>query len=166
MKKIFLFVALCMMCYLSVWANAIEKDKLGEGKKYEFYQVVMEPTADELQQFPPHDMMDQSTLFLMDKLKSYTYTREEVVPGESMQRIVSHKPEIYKAVVNIQKGLQKAMKKGDTPATEAMQCMNRVVRVALSAFYDEQSGDFEKALRENRQNFQHQISLFMNVILK
>lgn len=159
-------VAICLVFSISAFANkVVDVPSDDETAKYEFDQVLLEPSADDLKDYRAEATADEPTLYLIDKLKACTYTREELVPGESLQRTVTHKVELFKAVNSIRKGLQKAERKGEVTAAEATRMMARVVRVALSAFYDDHSEAFEQALRDNRQDYRRQLAVFEGVIL-
>lgn len=49
---------------------------------------------------------------------------------------------------------------------EATEKMNQVLNVAISAFYSEDSKSFEKALRNNKKDYQQLCALFSKVALK
>ncbi len=44
--------------------------------------------------------------------------------------------------------------------------MNKVLNVAISAFYSDDSKSFEKALKDNKKDFKQLVNLFSKVELK
>lgn len=90
--------------------------------------------------------------------------KEEVVPGDPNLRTIVLKPDIYKAVRNIDKYLRKASR--DQKADhEIVKNYIYVMRVALAVVYAPGTGDFEKALNQEKKNPRNQIALFRKVKL-
>ena len=82
-----------------------------------------------------------------------------------MQRTVTHKVDIYNAVRNIHKGLEKAVASDPQQQASASATMQRVARVAVAAFYNEGSTAFENALHDARKDYKKQIDIFNSVAL-
>ena len=129
--------------------------------KYSFFSVAVSTTDDAYKEAET----DRTTAYFERKLKDCTFTREEVVPGESMQRTVTHKVDIYNAVRNIHKGLEKTIAADPQQQTSASATMQRVARVAVAAFYNEGSTAFENALHDARKDYKKQIDIFNSVAL-
>lgn len=142
------------------------KGHTSELQHYEFYNVFSSPTEEELASVEVEGIESRMSAFLEDKLKKCTFTHEALVPGESMQRIVSHKVDIYNAVKTIYKNLVKEVKANPEFAIKAKEIYERVTRIAISAFYDDNSTDFEASLRKNRKNYKMLLQMFENVTIK
>lgn len=166
-KKV--WIALLMVgCSLTVAAedgHGNEAKSAAPTAKYTFLSVAA-PTADEVYKDLDADgLASRETVCMERKLKDCTFTREEVVPGESMQRTVTHKVDLYNAVRNIRKGLEKAVKAHPDEQAKAKATLHHVARVALAAFYDDESEAFEKALHDARKDYNRQIAIFNTVAL-
>ena len=92
--------------------------------------------------------------------------RIPVVPGDPTTRIVIKKGELFNAVKRVSKGLEEEVKDHKMSETEATGKMNQVLNVAISAFYSEDSKSFEKALRNNKKDYNQLVALFSKVVLK
>ena len=133
--------------------------------KYSFFSVAVSTTDDAYKEAETDRPADRTTAYFERKLKDCTSTREEMVPGESMQRTVTHKVDIYNAVRNIHKGLEKTIAADPQQQTSASATMQRVARVAVAAFYNEGSTAFENALHDARKDYKKQIDIFNSVAL-
>ena len=89
-----------------------------------------------------------------------------MIPGETLQRTVTRKVNIYNAVKNIHKNLMKVVRNNQNQRKTASETLERVTRVAISAFYDDNSEAFEETLHANRKDYKKLIELFNNVVLK
>lgn len=132
--------------------------------KYSFFSVAVSTTDDAYKEAETDRLADRTTAYFERKLKDCTFTREEVVPGESMHT-VTHKVDIYNAVRNIRKGLEKTIAADPQQQTSASATMQRVARVAVAAFYNEGSTAFENALHDARKDYKKQIDIFNSVAL-
>ena len=92
--------------------------------------------------------------------------RVPVVPGDPTTRIVFKKGDIYNAVRRINKGLEKAVGKKTMTMEQAQDKMLRVLNVAISAYYSEESQSFEKALRAGKKDTGKLLAVFDRVSLE
>lgn len=164
--KTFLFCC-CLLCG-TLGLSAVPEDGIAvsaASPRYEFYRYATLPTESELERVSPDDIVSRTAAYFISKLTACTYSRESIVPGESVQRVVTRKSDLLKAVQNIKKGLEREVKGDASARLEATRLMDRVAVVALSAFYDDHSGLFEKELRQNRKDFRKQIEVFERVTL-
>ena len=169
MKKRFITALLMAVCCMTAaWAGEEEGNgATGEAHKakYSFFSVDAVTTDEAYQEATADDVADKLTAYFEQKLKACTFTREEVVPGESMMRTVSHKADIYNAVRNIHRNLEKAVAHDPQQQAAAAGTLQMVARVAIAAFYDEGSAPFEKELRSARKDYRRQIEVFRSVAL-
>lgn len=133
---------------------------------FSFYEYVSKPNDSDLKNIEVDGLVDGATAFFEQKLKECTFTYEEMVPGETLRRAVTHKIEIYNAVKNIHKQLKKDVEEDPTLRSQASRTMNMVVRVGLAAFYDDNSGQFEEEIHKCRKDYKKVIELFKGVVLK
>lgn len=134
--------------------------------RFEFYEVLTAPSNTELQNLETDGVESKLSAYFEDKLKECTFTRENVIPGETLQRTVTRKVSIYNAVRSIHKNLVRDVRNNPKQKEAAKEMLERVTRVAISAFYDENSRDFEEALHANRKDYKKLIEVFNNVVLK
>lgn len=134
-----------------------------EGKKWEFFSIVVKPSADELAEASNYKFGKETGYLYNMFLEAYV-SREEVVPGDPTRRTIIRKPAIYNAVRAIEKQLAKDVKKNLVSKEQATNDLTKVLKVAISAI-DSESETFEDALQENRKNTTHLISVFRNVTL-
>jgi hypothetical protein len=127
---------------------------------------VSKPNDSDLKNIEVDGLVDGATAFFEQKLKECTFTYEEMVPGETLRRAVTHKIEIYNAVKNIHKQLKKDVEEDPALRPQASRTMNMVVRVGLAAFYDDNSGQFEEEIHKCRKDYKKVIELFKGVVLK
>lgn len=131
-----------------------------------FYEYVSKPLDSDLKNVEVDGLVDGATAFFEQKLKECTFTYEEMVPGETLRRAVTHKIEIYNAVKNIHKQLMKDVEVNPSMKPQASKIMNKVVRVGLAAFYDDNSESFEEEIHKCRKDYKKMIELFNSVVLK
>ena len=163
--------ALLTLSVLAITFNfhAFAADKANKETRtpsFEFYEVLSTPPSSELQDVETDEIESKLSAYYEDKLKECTFKRENVIPGETLQRTVTHKVNIYNAVKNIHKNLIKDVKNNSNQKEAARETLEKVTRVAISAFYDENSEEFEEALHANRKDYKKLIELFNNVVLK
>ena len=92
---------------------------------------------------------------LLDQLEGLCVKRVPVVPGDPTMRTIIKKGDIFNAVRKVVKGLDQ----------EAYKIKNKVLNVAISAFYSDNSKSFEKALRENKKDYHRLVEVFSQVML-
>lgn len=163
MKRLFLGFLLGFICLMA--ANATEKTN-ETSPKWEFYAAAPQPTSTELSALAANTQFSKESEFLMNELKELTFTTEQAVPGDPMRRTIIQKGDIYKAVSVIQKGLKKEMESRQTPAAECSQKLEMALKVAIAAFYSDDSDSFEHALRQNKKDYKQLLSIFEYVKLK
>lgn len=163
MKRLFLGFLLGLICLTA--ANAEEKTN-ETSPKWEFYEAAPQPTSAELSAIVANTRFSKESEFLMNELKELIFTTEQTVPGDPMRRIIIQKGDLYKAVSAIQKGLKREMENRRTPATECSERLENVLKVAIAAFYSDNSESFENALRQNKKDYKQLLSIFENVKLK
>lgn len=140
--------------------------KEAEALRFEFYEVLSTPPSEELQHIETDEIESKLSAYFEDKLKDCTFVRENMIPGETLQRTVTRKVNIYNAVKNIHKNLMKVVRNNQNQRKMASETLERVTRVAISAFYDDNSEAFEETLYANRKDYKKLIELFNNVVLK
>lgn len=168
MRRFFLVAAMSAF-WLGTFAgntNALKGETTGSATHYEFIGLRLTPTSQDLADCAAEGVESRMAAFLMQKLRDCTFTREDVVPGESVQRTVAHKQEIYNAVKNIRKGLDRAIDRDPSLAPEARTDFEQVLNVAIAAFYDDNSTAFEQELRQNRRDFRKQMEVFASASMK
>ncbi|WP_278843969.1 hypothetical protein [Hoylesella timonensis] len=164
-KVLFMLLVLAMSFNLHVFA-ADKANKETKTPSFEFYEVLSTPPSEELQHVETDEIESKLSAYFEDKLKACTFVRENMIPGETLQRTVTRKVNIYNAVKNIHKNLMKDVRNNQNQRKTASETLERVTRVAISAFYDENSKEFEEALYTNRKDYKKLIELFNNVVLK
>ena len=102
---------------------------------------------------------------LLNQLEGLCVKRVPVVPGDPTMRTVIKKGEIYNAVRKVAKGLGEEVKDDKLTDQEADKLLNKVLNVAISAFYTDDSKSFEKALRENKKDYHRLLAVFSQVML-
>lgn len=147
-------------------AETLEGEGTESSYKYQFIGLRLTPTEQELSDIEEEGIESRYSAFLLQRLKACTFTKEDVVPGESVQRTVAHKQDIYNAVKNIRRGLEKAVDHDPSLKSKAQKEFESVVNVAIAAFYDDNSSAFEKDLRANRKDYNKQIAIFSSVSMK
>ena len=145
--------------------SAAESPAEASNATWTFFSVVDKPTAEELASASEGEFGKEAAC-LYDQLENLCVKRVPVVPGDPTTRIVFKKGDIYNAVRRIGKGLEKSVKKGQMTEAEAQEKMLRVLNVAISAFYSEDSQSFEKALRAGKKDPQKLLAVFDRVSLE
>lgn len=173
MKKAKLMV---MMLLCSVMAAAFagneNETEMGTDKTnstipaWEFIYSVAQPTEQQLDQISGNAEFSKQTSFLFDQLKGLCVKRIPVVPGDPTTRIVIKKGDLFNAAKRVSKGLEEDVNDHKMSEAEATEKMNQVLNVAISAFYSEDSKSFEKALRNNKKDYNQLVALFSKVALK
>ena len=79
---------------------------------------------------------------------------------------VCSRGDLFNAAKRVSKGLEEDVNDHKMSEAEATEKMNQVLNVAISAFYSEDSKSFEKALRNNKKDYQQLCALFSKVALK
>lgn len=170
MKKFQLVLAMLLMA--SMTAMAENESVTGTEKTnnavpaWEFIYSVAQPTEQQLEQTSGNAEFGKQASFLYNQLQSLCVKRIPVVPGDPTTRIVIKKGDLFNAVRKVSKGLEDDMKDHKISETEATDQMNKVLNVAISAFYSEDSKSFEKALRSSKKDYKQLVALFSQVVLK
>ncbi len=125
-----------------------------------------QPTDQQLEQITGNVEFAKETTFLYNQLQGLCVKRIPVVPGDPTTRIVIKKGELFNAVRKVSKGLEDEIKENKISRTEATSKMNKVLNVAISAFYSDDSKSFEKALRNNKKDYKQLVALFSKVELQ
>lgn len=102
---------------------------------------------------------------LLNQLEGLCVKRVPIVPGDPTMRTVIKKGDIFNAVRKVAKGLEQDIKTNHLTDQEADKIMNKVLNVAISAFYSDDSKSFEKALRENKKDYHRLVTVFSQVML-
>lgn len=170
MKKFSLVTFILMFQMLLPWAgNMIGAENINSNygvSTWQFMYSVAKPTELQLQAVESHSVFDKKTEFLYNQLQELCFKRIPVVPGDPTTRIVTRKSELFNAVKRVSKGLEEEMKTHKISTEDATTQLNQVLNVAISAFYSEDSKSFEKALHENKKDYQKLMGLFSQVTLK
>ncbi|MGI6231656.1 MAG: hypothetical protein ACOYJF_02250 [Prevotella sp.] len=148
--KSYAIILLCLMTCLFASADN-GNGKESHSNSFQFYEVI--ETSSDCEK-------------ALDQLRNVTFSKEQVVPGDPMTRTIINKGSIYEAVNTVRKGLQKQMREGSINKEEAEKEMSQVLKVAIAAFYADDSEDFEAALHKSRKNYQDLLKLFSSVKLK
>lgn len=170
MKKAKLMMLMLLCSVMAVFAG--NENEMGTDKTnstvpaWEFIYSVAQPTEQQLDQISENAEFSKQTSFLFNQLKGLCVKRIPVVPGDPTTRIVIKKGELFNAVKRVSKGLEEEVKDHKMSETEATGKMNQVLNVAISAFYSEDSKSFEKALRNNKKDYNQLVALFSKVALK
>ena len=170
MKKAKLMMLMLLCSVMAVFAG--NENEMGTDKTnstvpaWEFIYSVAQPTEQQLDQISENAEFSKQTSFLFNQLKGLCVKRIPVVPGDPTTRIVIKKGELFNAVKRVSKGLEEEVKDHKMSETEATGKMNQVLNVAISAFYSEDSKSFEKALRNNKKDYNQLVALFSKVVLK
>ena len=170
MKKAKLMLLMLLCSVMAAFAG--NENEMGTDKTnstvpaWEFIYSVAQPTEQQLDQISENAEFSKQTSFLFNQLKGLCVKRIPVVPGDPTTRIVIKKGELFNAVKRVSKGLEEEVKDHKMSETEATGKMNQVLNVAISAFYSEDSKSFEKALRNNKKDYNQLVALFSKVALK
>lgn len=133
---------------------------------WEFIYSVAQPTEQQLDELAGNTEFGKQTAFLYNQLQGLCVKRIPVVPGDPTTRIVIKKGDLFKAARKVSEGLEDDLKDHKISQQEAADKMNKVLNVAISAFYSEDSKSFEKALRNNKKDYNQLVALFSQVMLK
>ena len=172
MKKAKLMVMMLLCSVMVAFAGNENEKEMGTDKTnstipaWEFIYSVAQPTEQQLDQISENAEFSKQTSFLFNQLKGLCVKRIPVVPGDPTTRIVIKKGELFNAVKSVSTGLEEEVKDHKMSETEATGKMNQVLNVAISAFYSEDSKSFEKALRNNKKDYNQLVALFSKVVLK
>lgn len=170
MKKAKLMVMMLLCSVMAAFAG--NENEMGTDKTnstvpaWEFIYSVAQPTEQQLDQISGNVEFSKQTSFLFDQLKELCVKRIPVVPGDPTTRIVIKKGDLFNAAKRVSKGLEEDVNDHKMSEAEATEKMNQVLNVAISAFYSEDSKSFEKALRNNKKDYQQLCALFSKVALK
>ena len=170
MKKVRLMLLMLLCSVMAAFAG--NENEMGTDKTnstvpaWEFIYSVAQPTEQQLDQISGNVEFSKQTSFLFDQLKELCVKRIPVVPGDPTTRIVIKKGDLFNAAKRVSKGLEEDVKDHKISETEATGKMNQVLNVAISAFYSEDSKSFEKALRNNKKDYNQLVALFSKVVLK
>ncbi len=167
------FKFLLVMLLLSCMATFAENESVTGTDKtnndvptWKFMLSVAQPTDQQLEQITGNVEFAKETTFLYNQLQGLCVKRIPVVPGDPTTRIVIKKGELFNAVRKVSKGLEDEIKENKISRTEATSKMNKVLNVAISAFYSDDSKSFEKALRNNKKDYKQLVALFSKVELQ
>ena len=166
MRKVLFVLSALIVAFNAHTFAAGKNGKEAEVPHFEFYEVLSTPPSEELQHIETDEIESKLSAYFEDKLKDCTFVRENMIPGETLQRTVTRKVNIYNAVKNIHKNLMKVVRNNQNQRKTASETLERVTRVAISAFYDDNSEAFEETLHANRKDYKKLIELFNNVVLK
>ena len=172
MKKAKLMVMMLLCSVMAAFAGNENEKEMGTDKTnstipaWEFIYSVAQPTEQQIDQISENAEFSKQTSFLFNQLKGLCVMRNPLVPGDPTTRIVIKKGELFNAVKRVSKGLEEEVKDHKMSETEATGKMNQVLNVAISAFYSEDSKSFEKALRNNKKDYNQLVALFSKVALK
>lgn len=170
MKKVRLMLLMLLCSVMAAFAG--NENEMGTDKTnstvpaWEFIYSVAQPTEQQLDQISGNAEFSKQTSFLFDQLKGLCVKRIPVVPGDPTTRIVIKKGDLFNAAKRVSKGLEEDVNDHKMSEAEATEKMNQVLNVAISAFYSEDSKSFEKALRNNKKDYQQLCALFSKVALK
>lgn len=173
-KKLFLYLLLLSptlsfaMPYCTEDGDGLKKEKvkdssLEETFSWEFFSAAEKINIEDLATARDHKL-GKEIGFLYELFMQGYIKKEEVVPGDPTKRTVIRKPNVYNAVRNIEKILNKKLKKTEITEGEASECFAHVLRVAI-AVIDSDSDSFEDAIITNRKDDQKLIALFEKVKL-
>ena len=157
-----MLIGLCSCMSLS----AAKKSAEAANSTWTFVSVTDKPTAEELAQVTEEGNFGKEAVCLYKELEKLCVKRVPVVPGDPTTRIVFKKGDIYNAVRRINKGLEKAVGKKTMTMEQAQNKMLRVLNVAISAYYSEESQSFEKALRAGKKDTGKLLAVFDRVSLE
>lgn len=167
MKNVVVALAMVAGFAMTEMTYAASKTAVLESSEaWEFYSNVEKPTAVQLSSFSGNAELGKEAAYLYEQLKSLCVKRVPVVPGDPTTRIVFTKGDIFNAVRKIERGLEDGVKDKELSEKEASDKMNRVLNIAISAFYADNSQSFEKALRANKKDYKQLLALFDKVSLK
>lgn len=133
-------------------------------QSWEFYSTTKDITTADISSTRNHKF-GKEIGFLYDQFIQLYVRKEEVVPGDPGKRTVIHKPDIYNAVRDIEKELNRSVRKKEITLDEANECFKHILLVALATI-DTESDSFEKALQQNRKDEGELIALFNSVTLR
>lgn len=172
MKKAKLMLLMLLCSVMAAFAGNENEKEMGTDNTnstvpaWEFIYSVAQPTEQQLDQISGNAEFSKQTSFLFDQLKGLCVKRIPVVPGDPTTRIVIKKGDLFNAAKRVSKGLEEDVNDHKMSEAEATEKMNQVLNVAISAFYSEDSKSFEKALRNNKKDYQQLCALFSKVALK
>lgn len=170
MKKTTVIIAMLLSSVMAAFAGS-EKE-MGTEKNsnatptWEFIYSVAQPTEQQLAELDGNSEFGKQTAFLYNQLQGLCVKRIPVVPGDPTTRIVIKKGDLFKAARKVSEGLEDDVKEHKISQQEAADKMNKVLDVAISAFYSEDSKSFEKALRDSKKDYNQLVALFSKVMLK
>lgn len=146
-------------------ANAATVDARTTAPTWQFIYSVSQPTDEQLAQVSADSELGRRSAFLLNELQNLCVKRVPVVPGDPTTRIVIKKGELYNAARKVAKGLEDDVRASRLSADDAAATMDKVLTVAISAYYDENSRSFEKALKDNKKDYRRLLELFTNVTI-
>lgn len=165
MRKTVVVLVVLFGLAVNAGLSAAEKPAEAASSTWTFSAVADKPTAEELAAVADGDFGKEVTC-LFNQLEKLCVKRVPVVPGDPTTRIVFKKGDIYNAVRRINKGLEKAVDKKAMTMEQAQDKMLRVLNVAISAYYSEESQSFEKALRAGKKDTGKLLAVFDRVSLE
>lgn len=145
--------------------EATESKELSPSMKWELMSAENEPTAAQLTDYSGSGLNEKKVAYYHDRFKETYIVKETVVPGDPTKRIVIRKPEIYNAVRNAEKALNRAVKKKEMSREDSDRKLCHILEVSLAAV-DSDTATLENALGKNRNNPEMLLAIFDNVSLK
>lgn len=164
-KTVIVLVMLLGLCQ-GINLRAADKSAEAVNATWTFISVADKPTVDEMARVEDGGNFGKEVSCLYSQLEQLCVKRVPIVPGDPTTRIVFKKGDIYNAVRRISKGLENDLEDKALTADEATDKMLRVLNVAISAYYSEDSKSFEKALRSSKKDYHKLLAVFDKVSLE
>lgn len=174
MKKTLIFVFVFSLFNMSgLWADSYENNDKQESEvetaaishQWEFMMAQEEPTSEDLESISSSAKFGKEVAYYYELFKDAYIAKEEVVPGDPTRRTVIRKPDIFNAVMSIEKSLKKAVKKNTLSKEASGEQFCHVLKASLAAI-DSETQSLEQVLNENRKNPEALLRIFYNVNVK
>lgn len=174
MKKTLIFVfAFSLFNVSGLWADNHEDNDKQESKiataaisrQWEFMMAQEEPTLKDLESISSSAKFSREVAYYYELFKDAYIAKEEVVPGDPTRRTVIRKPDIFNAVMSIEKSLKKAVKKNVLSKEASGKQFCHVLKASLAAI-DSDTQSLEQVLNENRKNPEALLQIFRNINVK
>lgn len=174
MNKTLIFAfALSLFNVSGLWADNHEDNDKQESKiataaisrQWEFMMAQEEPTLKDLESISSSVKFSREVAYYYELFKDAYIAKEEVVPGDPTRRTVIRKPDIFNAVMSIEKSLKKAVKKNVLSKEDSGKQFCHVLKASLAAI-DSDTQSLEQVLNENRKNPEALLQIFRNINVK
>ncbi len=174
MKKTLIFAfALSLFNVSGLCADNYENNNRQESEieiaaishQWEFMMAQEEPTSEDLESISGTTKFGKEVAYYYELFKDAYIAKEEVVPGDPTRRTVIRKPDIFNAVMSIEKSLKKAVKKNVLSKEDSGKQFCHVLKASLAAI-DSDTQSLEQVLNENRKNPEALLQIFRNINVK